>query len=146
MKHKSWGPAFRLVKQPALVLPSDWSSSRPFSHIQERAPQRHQLEGGKPFDWWLVQPVPPQITSGVLPAEFILYLNILSKAPYLIKTYLQYIYYLITMNCLSRQSHVQLQQNSQNTNLIMSSRGNVWFINCDQMITLCLQLDGSDEI
>ena len=28
----------------------------------------------------------------------------------------------------------------------MSLRGNVRFIICDQVITLCLQLDGSDEI
>ena len=28
----------------------------------------------------------------------------------------------------------------------MSLRENIWFIICDQVITLCLQLDGSDEI
>ena len=28
----------------------------------------------------------------------------------------------------------------------MSLRENVWFIICDQVVSFCLQLDGSDEI
>ena len=35
---------------------------------------------------------------------------------------------------------------SQNTNLVMSFGENVWFIICDQVITLCLQLNDLNEI